>query len=211
MTPKLVSAPADRNKAPILEVLRRVLPASGVVLEIASGTGQHVTHFASALPNLEWQPSDPDPAALASIDAWMAEFRLTNVHSPLPLDVRDRPWPIAHCDAIVCINMIHISPWAATRALFDGAAAALGENGTIYLYGPYRVDGRHTAPSNASFDAMLRAQNPEWGVRDLAEVAETARERGFALVETHAMPANNLSVVFRRMFHGHGSGIDRAE
>ena len=211
MTGKLVSAPADRNKGPILEVLTRVLPASGLVLEIASGTGQHVSHFAQGMPGLVWQPSDPDPEARRSINAWTAGERLPNIRPPIDLDVRVRPWPITTCDAIVCINMVHISPWAATQALFDGAAAALAENGTIYLYGPYRRRGEHTAPSNAAFDTMLRTQNPEWGVRDLERVVETARARDFELIETVAMPANNLSVIFRRMSHGHGSGIDRAE
>jgi hypothetical protein len=206
MTPKLVSAPADRNKGPILEVLKRVFPATGVVLEIASGTGQHVSHFARALPGLIWQPSDPDPEARRSINAWIADERLPNIRPPLDLDVRARPWPIAACEAIVCINMVHISPWPATQALFDGAAATLAGNGAIFLYGPYRVDGQHTAPSNAAFDAMLRAQNVEWGVRELDEVAETARECGFALAERTGMPANNLSLVFRKISYGHGFG-----
>jgi cyclopropane fatty-acyl-phospholipid synthase-like methyltransferase len=211
MSAKLVSAPADRNKAPILEVLKRVLPHSGLVLEIASGSGQHVSHFAKALPNLVWQPSDADAQARRSIDAWIAEERLANIHAPIDLDVLVQPWPLAACDALVCINMIHISPWAATQALFEGAATVLPAKGTIFLYGPYRMHGAHTAPSNAAFDAMLRGQNPQWGVRDLEEVVETARSCGFEWVETIAMPANNLSVIFRRMSHGHGSGIDRAE
>jgi hypothetical protein len=211
MTAKLVSAAADRNKDPIADVLRRVLPSSGLVLEIASGSGQHVCHFAKSFPGLVWQPSDPDLNARHSIQAWVAGARLPNLRSPLDLDVRRLPWPIASCDAIVCINMIHISPWSATAALFEGAATVLPENGTIYLYGAYRVRGEHTASSNAAFDAMLQTQNPEWGVRELERVADTARERGFALIETTPMPANNLSVVFRRMSGGHSSGIDRAE
>jgi SAM-dependent methyltransferase len=211
MTAKLVSAPAERNKAPILDVLKRVLPANGLVLEIASGTGQHVTYFAQALPGLVWQPSDPDPEARRSINAWIGDAGLPNIRPPIDLDVRVSPWPISACDAIVCINMVHISPWPATQALFEGAARALAENGTICLYGPYRIRGEHTAPSNATFDKMLRAQNREWGVRDLERVVETARAHGFELVETASMPANNLNVVLRRMSHGHGSGIDRAE
>ena len=193
---RLESAAAERNKAPILGVLARVLPDSGTVLEIASGTGQHVVHFARALPALTWQPSDADPQARASIAAWLAHEKLPNVRAPLDLDVRTRPWPIAECDAIVCINMIHISPWAATQALFAGAEERL-RDGVLYLYGPYRVNGGHTAPSNQAFDRSLRAQDPEWGVRDLADVTALAGRHGFELVETVQMPANNLSVVFR--------------
>jgi SAM-dependent methyltransferase len=193
-----VSAPAaERNKQPILDVLKRALPTRGLVLEIASGTGQHVAHFAKALPSLMWQPSDPDPRARQSISAWTAEEALTNVREPLGLDVRQHPWPVSTCDALVCINMIHISPWAATEALFEGAARVLRGGGVVYLYGPYRVNGRHTAESNAAFDAALRAQDPEWGVRDLEAVVDTARCCGFELVETAAMPANNLSVILR--------------
>jgi hypothetical protein len=194
-----LSAPAaERNKRPILEILRRVLPASGLVLEVASGTGQHVVHFAKALPQLSWQPSDPDPQARHSICAWIAQANATNALQPLGLDVRTQPWPIASSDALVCINMIHISPWAATEALFEGAARAIADAGVVYLYGPYRLEGRHTAASNAAFDATLRAQDPEWGVRDLERVADVARSRGFELVETVSMPANNVSVIFRR-------------
>ena len=196
---KLISAPADRNKGPIVEVLQRVLPQTGLVLEVASGSGQHVVHFAQALPNLTWQPSDADPEARASIEAWLAEEQLQNVRQPLDLDVRAQPWPIRRCDALVCINMIHISPWSATEALFEGARWVLPNSGVIYLYGPYRLNGRHTAPSNAAFDAMLRRQNPEWGVRDLDEVTSSAQRHGFELRETAAMPANNLSVVFRKI------------
>jgi SAM-dependent methyltransferase len=193
-----LSAPApERNKGPILEVLERVLPDSGLVLEIASGTGQHVAHFARALPHLSWQPSDPDPRARASIAAWIAQTGVTNVLQPIDLDVRRQPWPVAHCDAIVCINMIHISPWTATQALFEGAARILADSGLVYLYGPYSVDGQHTAPSNAAFDASLRAQDPEWGVRDLNSVLDVAHQHGFELLESVPMPANNLSLVLR--------------
>jgi len=194
-----LSAPAaERNKGPILEVLKRVLPASWLVLEVASGTGQHVVHFAKALPQLTWQPSDPDRQARQSIAAWIDEARLTNILQPLDLDVRQQPWPLSACDALVCTNMIHIAPWTATEALFDGASYAVPESGVVCLYGPYRVQGEHTAPSNASFDASLRSQNPLWGVRDLETVADVAHARGFDLVETVSMPANNLSVIFRR-------------
>ena len=198
MSAKLTAPAAERNKQPILDVLRRVLPASGLVLEIASGTGQHVVHFAKALRHLTWQPSDPDARARSSISAWIAEKALGNVREPLDLDVRCQPWPVASCDALVCINMIHISPWSATQALFEGAARILPEGGVIYLYGPYRVNGRDTSESNAAFDATLRAQDPEWGVRDLERVVDTADSCGFDFVESVAMPANNLSVVWRR-------------
>ena len=198
MSAKLVSAPADRNKAPILEVLKRVLPHSGLVLEIASGSGQHVSHFAKALPNLAWQPSDADAQARRSIDAWIAEERLANIRAPIDLDVLVRPWPLAACDAVVCINMIHISPWQATLDLMSGAARLLGTEGVLFLYGPFRRFGEHTATSNEVFDASLRARNSEWGVRDVEAVGDVASNHSFSLEQVVEMPANNLSVVFRR-------------
>lgn len=188
----------ERNKDPILEVLRRVLPPRGRVLEIASGTGQHVVHFAQALPGLAWQPSDPEAPHRESIQERVAVAGLANVAVPLVLDVRDRPWPVAEIDAIVCINMIHISPWEATLALLQEAGTVLPADGVLYLYGPYRREGRHTAPSNEAFDADLRGRNPEWGVRDLEEVERLAGDSGLVLDAIVAMPANNLSVVFRR-------------
>lgn len=192
-------APATaRNREPILAVLRRVLPARGLVLEIASGTGEHAAFFAASLPGIEWQPSDADPAALDSIAAHRDAAGLANLRTPLVLDVTQASWPVDRADAIVCINMIHISPWRVTEALLDGAARVLGAGGVLYLYGPYRVGGRHTAPSNAAFDADLRARNPAWGVRDVEAVAAEAAARGIDLVETVAMPAQNLSVVLRR-------------
>jgi hypothetical protein len=193
-----LSAPAaERNKEPILAVLRRVLPARGTVLTIAEGTGQHVAHFASALPDLHWRPGDPDVRSRASISAWTAG--LSNVAPPLDLDVTVSPWPIAAADAVLCINMIHIAPWAATEALMQGAAALLPAGGVLFLYGPYRREGRHTAPSNEAFDADLRARHPQWGVRDLEAVAAQADRRGLALREVVPMPANNFSVVFARV------------
>jgi hypothetical protein len=190
-------APATaRNRAPILEVLRRVLPPQGLVLELSSGTGEHATFFAAHLPGLSWQPSDLDPAARASIAAWTATTGATNVRAPLDIDARLPAWPIERADAIVCINMIHIAPWAATLGLFAGAARVLPEAGPLFLYGPFKRDGRHTAPSNEAFDASLRARNPEWGVRDLGEVEAVAGPVGLALAEVVPMPANNLSVVF---------------
>jgi SAM-dependent methyltransferase len=193
------SAPAaDRNKDPILAVLRRVLPARGVVLEIASGTGQHVVHFAAALPSLTWQPSEPDARLHGSIAGWAADAGLTNVRPPLRLDVCADEWPLDRADAILCINMIHIAPWEATLALMRGAERLLGPGGVLFLYGPYRRFGAHTAPSNEAFDASLRASNPAWGVRDMETVVEAAAEHGFVLSEVVAMPANNFSVVLTK-------------
>jgi SAM-dependent methyltransferase len=192
------AAPAERNKGAILEVLQRVLPRSGLALEIASGTGQHAVHFARALPALAWQPSDADPDFRRSVALWVGHEGLSNVRDPLPLDVRELPWPVARADAVVCINMIHVAPWAATAALFRGAAAILPEGGVVFLYGPFRRSGRHTAPSNEAFDAQLRAQDPEWGLREVEEVGRAARTEGIDLVETIAMPSNNFSLVFRR-------------
>ncbi|WP_082716365.1 MULTISPECIES: DUF938 domain-containing protein [Burkholderia] len=192
-------APAtERNREPILDVLKRVLPVRGTVLEIASGTGQHAIHFAAALPDLVWQPTDTEAAARASIAAWAADAALPNLRAPLALDVCVEPWPLAAADAIVCINMIHIAPWAAACALFDGAARVLPDGGVLYLYGPYRRGGAHTAESNAQFDAQLRSRDPAWGVRDLETVAELGRAADLALDEIVEMPANNLSVVFRK-------------
>jgi len=195
---RLVVSSAERNCEPILRVLERVLPETGLVLEVASGTGQHVVHFARALGRLDWQPSEIDARCRRSISAWLASANLTNVRQPLDLDVRTLPWPVPGPDAIVCINLIHIAPWSVATALFAGAGLALREAGLLYLYGPYSVQRRHTAPSNAAFDSALRAQNPEWGVRDLDEVASAAREQGFDPAETIAMPANNFSVLLRK-------------
>ena len=195
------AAASERNKEPILEALRAVLPAHGRVLEIASGTGQHVVHFASALPALSWQPTDADAAMLEVIRARIAAAGLANVAAPRVLDVHADPWPIAGPLAvIVCINMIHIAPASATRALLAGAARLLGTQppGVLFLYGPFREGGRHTAPSNAEFDRSLQARNPAWGVRDLDEVTRLAEESGFARTEVVRMPANNLSVVYQR-------------
>lgn len=191
---KQVSPSAERNREPILEVLRRVLPARGLVLEIASGSGQHVVHFARALPALEWQPSDADPAMRRSVERWTRAESLANVRAPIAIDVR-QPWPIDRADAVVCINMIHISPWESTLALFAGARSL--EPSVVFLYGPYRRGGAHTAPSNAAFDADLRRRDPAWGVRDMEAVVEAAGAEGLRLDEVVPMPANNFSLVFR--------------
>ena len=193
-------APATaRNREPILGVLRRLLPDSGLALEIASGSGEHVVAFAKALPNLVWQPSDPSAEARASIAAWLATEALPNVNAPLDLDVLRLPWPIAAADAILCINMIHISPWAATEGLMRGAGRLLAPGALLYLYGPYRQAGVETAPSNAAFDESLRARDPEWGLRDVEHVVAEAGANGLRLDRMVAMPANNLSSVFRRV------------
>ncbi|KAA0683060.1 DUF938 domain-containing protein [Roseomonas genomospecies 6] len=190
-------APAtERNRAPILEVLRRTLPPQGLVLEVASGTGQHAAAFAGALPGVIWQPSDPDPALRDSIRAWAAAATLPNLREPLDLDAASAGWPIRSADAVVCINMIHIAPWQAALGLFAGAERLLPAGGPLLLYGPFRRGGRHTAPSNAAFDADLKARNPAWGVRDLDAVERAAA--GFTLAEVAEMPANNLTVVLRR-------------
>lgn len=185
---------AERNRDPILSVLARVLPPEGRVLEIASGTGQHVVHFARQLPHLSWQPSDVSEEALASIRAYVTEASLPNVMAPIRLDVRE-PWPEA--DAVVCINMIHISPMSATEALFRGAGG-LPSGGVLVTYGPYKIDGQHTAPSNEAFDASLRARDPSWGVRDLADLEALAERNGLTLEQRVAMPANNFTLVWRR-------------
>jgi cyclopropane fatty-acyl-phospholipid synthase-like methyltransferase len=193
-------APAvARNKAAITEALARHLPAFGLVLEIASGSGEHALHFAAHFPALRFQPTDPDAAALASIAAWQAEAQLANLRAPLALDVMADAWPVPKADAVLCINMIHIAPWEATAALMRGAARVLPYDGVLFLYGPFTQGGQHTAPSNAEFDASLRAQDARWGVRDLEAVAEIASAAGFATPVVEAMPANNLSVIFRRL------------
>ncbi len=192
-------APAtSRNREPILEVLRRVLPATGTVLEIASGTGEHSVFMASRLPGIAWQPSDLDSEARASIDAWQRAEGLENVRPPIAIDATTDSWGIDSADAMVCINMVHISPWAATEGLMRGAARLLPPRGVLYLYGPYRIEGRPTAPSNEAFDASLRARNPEWGLRDAGEVERLAATHGFDLAEIIDMPANNFSLVFHQ-------------
>lgn len=207
-------APAtERNREPILAVLQRVLPPTGTVLEVSSGTGEHAVFFAPHLAPRQWLPSDLDPGARASIAAWREAAPAKNLHAPIALDAAAPLWPVESenfsdllsdldlqqhpITALVNINMIHIAPWAACLGLLAGAGRILPLGGILYLYGPYRQNGQHTALSNVAFDASLQAQNPEWGVRDLDAVVAAAKVRGLALVETIAMPANNLSVVFR--------------
>lgn len=187
-----------RNREPILAVLRRVLPPKGLVLEVASGSGEHAAYFAAELPALDWQPTDPDPQALASAAAHRAAAPLPNLLPPLALDVTAARWPVDRADVIICCNMIHITPWAACEGLIAGAARTLADSGLLYLYGPYKIGGEHTAPSNHAFDLDLRARNPQWGIRDLDDVTALAERHGFKPAETVSMPANNLSVIFRR-------------
>jgi SAM-dependent methyltransferase len=190
-------APATlRNRDAIAAVLRDILPASGLVLEVASGTGEHAVHFARAFPGLTFQPSDPDPAGLASITAWAAEANLPNLLPPIRLDASAAEWPVSDAAAILCINMIHISPWVATLGLLRNAAAILPQGAPLYLYGPYRREGIPTAPSNEEFEASLKSRNPEWGLRHVEEVAAAAT--GLALKQIIEMPANNLSLIFRK-------------
>ena len=194
----LFAAAAERNREPIAAVLGPVLPPRGLVLEIASGTGQHVVFLARTFPGLRWQPSDMSPAHLDSIRAWVANSGCVNVAEPVPLDVEREPWPIEHADAIININMIHIAPWSAARALFGGAARLLAPGGILYLYGPFKRDGQHTAESNERFDERLRGEDPRWGVRDMTDLAALASSAGFHPAEVVAMPANNFSLIFRR-------------
>jgi len=192
------SPAADRNKAPILDVLTGVLPGSAAVLEIASGSGQHAEHFAAARSDWDWQPTEADAAALAAIASRTAA--LTNVRPPLMLDVLAPRWPelLGRFDALYCANMLHITEWATCAALMRGAARHLVPGGALVLYGPYRVDGEPTAPGNTAFDADLRRRDPAWGVRRLADVSAEAERAGLAFEQRVDMPANNLVLVFRR-------------
>ena len=189
---------AARNRDPILDVLRRHLPGSGLALEIASGTGEHAVHFAQHLgSDLIFQPSDTNAESRASIDAWVLEANLPNLRNALELDVLADTWPVESASAVVCINMIHIAPWEATIGLIEGAARILLPFGLLILYGPYRRNGAHTAPSNEAFDLDLRARNPLWGVRDLETVAALAASHGFSAPIIEQMPANNLMLIFK--------------
>ena len=192
------SAPAaTRNREPIADVLEDWLPDSGTVLEIASGTGEHVVHFANRFPKLDWQPSDLNADALQSIAAWRADAGLTNIREPLAVDV-SQSWPIERADAVLNINMVHISPWAASLGLLAGAARILPKGAPLILYGPWLSDDFETAPSNLAFDAQLKSVDPDWGLRRVEDFSREAATQGFALEETRAMPANNLMLLFRR-------------
>ncbi len=220
MTDARRHAPAtSRNRDAILAVLRDVLPPTGLVLEIASGTGEHAAYFARSLPRLEWQPTDPDPDALASIDAWRVTEDLPNLRQPLALNAAAPDWPVERADAVVCINnhsnscdpqktaiydacvcinMVHISDWAATLGLFEGCAKMLKSGAPLVLYGPYMEDGIETAQSNLEFDQSLKQRNPAWGLRNVTDVDEVAAAQGFERTNRYEMPANNLVLVYRK-------------
>lgn len=194
----LTSAAAERNKDPILTVLESVLPANGSVLEIASGTGQHVCFFAGALPGIRWQPTEPEESSREAIATRIRESKLDNVAQPIALDVLEPHWPVHEIyDAVLCINMIHISPWRATHALFRGVAKLLAPAGKLILYGPYIENGK-AVQSNLDFDASLKRRNAEWGLRELEEVTRVAAGHGLQRLQIVRMPANNLTVVFGR-------------
>jgi SAM-dependent methyltransferase len=195
---RIVSPSAERNKGPIAEILMRVLPAQGEVLEVSSGTGQHVLHFAQAMPHIRWRPTERDADALKSIASWLGQTPAPNVNAPVRLDVYDAIWPAHDVAAVVCINMIHIAPPSAAEALLRGAGQVIAPGGVLFLYGPYRRQGRHTSASNKAFDERLKTGNPEGGVRNLEDVAHLASAVGLELEQTHDMPANNLALVFRR-------------
>ncbi len=201
MSTRRFAEAADENKAELLRVFSRALeglPPGGLVLEVASGTGQHAAYFAPRLPALRWQPTDRDPGALESIAAWAAHVGASNVLAPLALDATSDRWPVERADAVVCVNMIHIAPWEACLGLLAGAARVLPPGGPLLLYGPYRVDGA-LAESNAEFDRALRARDPRWGVREVAEVEAAARARGLEPVERVPMEWDNLSLILRRV------------
>ena len=192
-------APAtERNREPIAAVLRDVLPASGLVLEVASGTGEHAASFASLFPHLDWQPSDADPHAIDSIEAWAADVGAANLLSPVLLDAASEQWPVARADAILCVNMVHISPWDSTLGLLRGAGRLLSAGAPLILYGPYRRAGIPTAPSNEAFDASLKSRDPQWGLREMEEVRAEAEANALRFDRLFEMPANNVTAVYRK-------------
>ena len=192
-------APATgRNREPLAEVLREVLPTRGTVLEVASGTGEHAAFFAARFPQLRWLPSDADPDALGSIEAWAADAGAPNLLPPVVLDAASERWPVDAADAVLCVNMVHISPWSATVGLMRGAGRVLAPSAPLVLYGPYRRAGLPTAPSNEAFDASLKARNPDWGLRELNDVTAEAGKNGLRFERLVEMPANNVTVVYRR-------------
>ena len=195
---KLSSPATQRNREPIAAVLADWLPASGLVLEVASGAGEHAAYFAEHFRQLDWQPTDPDPAAINSIEAWRADSGLANLREPVILDSSADSWPIDRAAAVLNINMVHISPWEAALGLIGGAARVLPAGGPLILYGPWLVEGVETAPSNLAFDADLKRRNPAWGLRKVEDFAAAAADRGLSLVDQRVMPANNRMLLFTR-------------
>jgi SAM-dependent methyltransferase len=196
---RLFSPSAARNRDPILDALQSILPPQGSMLEIASGTGEHVVHFARGLPGWRFQPTEFDEASRQSVRAWIAHEGLANIAAPVTLDASAGVWPVESAgpvDAVLSLNMIHIAPWAAAQGLFRGAGRVLKPGGLLLLYGPFQEDGVHNAPSNAAFDESLRARDPDWGVRDIRDLQALANDNGLTLRERQAMPANNQSLVF---------------
>jgi len=195
---KLGSPSAQRNREPIAAVLADWLPDEGLVLEVASGSGEHAVHFAKRFPQLEWLPSDPDPQALTSIEAWRADSGLPNLREPVILDATAATWPVGAAEVVLNINMVHISPWEAALGLLDGAARVLAAGGKLILYGPWTLQGIPTAPSNEAFDADLKRRNPGWGLRQVEDFAMEAEKRGLLLEDQREMPANNRMLLFIR-------------
>lgn len=196
---RMFAPSAARNRQPVFDVLQPLLPANGLVLEVASGSGEHITGLAvESGPELQFQPSDPDARARQSIDAWRDTLGLGNVRDAIAVDAAAEVWPVERANLVFCMNMIHISPWAATDGLFRGAARVLPADGVLFTYGPYRRGGLHTSPGNEAFDADLRQRDALWGIRDVEEIATLAGEVGFNAPEIVEMPANNLSLIFRR-------------
>lgn len=194
------SAPAAiRNREPIAEVLRDWLPSSGMVLEIASGTGEHAVHFARSFPSLQWQPSDQGPEAFQSIRAWRSETQLPNLLEPVRLDASEAQWPIESAEAVLCVNMAHISPWTATLGLLEGASRVLVADGPLIFYGPWFADDVPTAPTNLDFDSQLRGRDSSWGIRKIDNLVAAAGSRGFTLIDRRPMPANNFMLLLRRL------------
>lgn len=195
---KRTSPSAARNSAPIADVLARELPETGLVLEVASGTGEHAVFMAARFPALQWQPTDRDPAALESIASWVRQAGHANLAAPLELDAKEGNWPVVRADALLCINMVHISPWAATQGLFERASQVLATGAPLILYGPYFENGKEAVPSNLAFDTSLRSRDPAWGIRYVSEMDDLAEHTGFVRTARHHMPANNLTLVYRR-------------
>ncbi len=196
---RMFSNHVANNQGPIFDALSPHLPKEeGLVLEVSAGSGEHAVFMAPQVPHLTWQPTDVDPAALASIQSWRIETGIENINAPVALNVLDHPWPVAHADAVVNVNLIHVSPWECCLALLKGASDALKTGGILFMYGPYMIDGQHTAPSNQNFDMMLQGRAPGWGVRNLNDVVDEAAKVGLEFVEKIPMPANNFSVVYRK-------------